>query len=1293
MSIARTAPESFEFQDLTCVATVLRFLDAGVGVDRFVVEPKGGEDGSLHTNAPDPVHYEVQIKAGAGPATMESLALWMTHFPERRDRGMLIERLLADPQRRLIAVATGRASDALEPLLVRDDWSGGLSAATVKVDLAKQFIAAFGASPIDDNGQGKLHGKRVLHHASMAATLTVDQVRELLTRIAIVDRATKDRVTDRIERHLRKRGIPDDRLNDMVKHLRAIVGTKRNNGEDLASALEAEIEREVPTSISPLDYIPGSEEADWMARFTADNCVLLSGVTRCGKSTAAKWIAGQFETHGARIEQFGTMEEVERFLLDPTVGFRIAVLDDLLGGIHRAPEPERQLQRLSSFIARLRANRRLIVSQGQERLLEVAGVATLQDSRPGGLDWVDMSERPSAFLASLWQSFSMRSGLGEPLRTAMGNALANGSVRLEPGTLEFLANLPTARSGSMSVEEAVRAATVDADALAGALRLESRAPTMLQALALASAPQEPVTRRDLAFVAGKGGELLPSKATYLGLTRALGGGKRKQATLPNYAGDLSIEDNDQLDLDMLERRRMVETDASHRSGFTHAMYRAAAERIFRPLPRREVDEMMAMHQRALFARSPATTRAAARGLDWLMTRVSSHDAPLILKRAEEGLKSLFPTTRDICFDFLNRHYGAATDAGIDVAEAADHVSAIQIETLDWHEGEPMLPPDGNVRSDEFLRHYVAPDEGDVAPTLEFLKSIGGSTLTPEVAAGSLLFLKHHPEKASRRHIERLLSYDAAVIRADAAAMWLSIPREDDDEILGRIFDETHPAVASAALGSTTKVFMRLREPRRQRIVQGLKDMVTPANATVFLRFLSVFDRDKPTPESIPWGLFQALISRVLDALPVQARFNEARLYDIARKAGKALPAEVMASFCESWVSWAVRTDTADRYLDDYALGVIDILFDSLGGRADLRADAVLRLLGLHVTPNRLTVISNAVELWPSLSEFERDALLHTLTRESSDRLWRQAVALTRKEVPKAIEEALLPLGTRFKDGHAQLRLHQPELFNACFAVATGYPGRFEAWQKKPNSSFWRDAIVAIARNPADPLFDGAFELVLARSTKLNPGVKNLILAAVKVDADAVFRHLLKRTIFDGPRQRKAFWTLLLDAVGPDKDLKPWLDEMAEVAQHVLDKATGSDEWISNPAVRKSFDECMSRDILIYTMLEILFEADRTEKALAEMPDEEDDAAGEDGTGFLAEKYASLIIEMIKARPPRFLATIDDTTAVFKHLKISDEVVGALQTERDVLSPIFSKSYRQATRSAPSIRPAGWVVGH
>ena len=60
MSIARTAPGKFELQDLVCIELVLRF--GREAIERFVVEPKGGEDGSLFTTGAEPHHYEIQAR-------------------------------------------------------------------------------------------------------------------------------------------------------------------------------------------------------------------------------------------------------------------------------------------------------------------------------------------------------------------------------------------------------------------------------------------------------------------------------------------------------------------------------------------------------------------------------------------------------------------------------------------------------------------------------------------------------------------------------------------------------------------------------------------------------------------------------------------------------------------------------------------------------------------------------------------------------------------------------------------------------------------------------------------------------------------------------------------------------------------------------------------------------------------------------------------------------------------------------------------------------------------------------
>ena len=230
-------------------------------------------------------------------------------------------------------------------------------------------------------------------------------------------------------------------------------------------------------------------------------------------------------------------------------------------GSSPATEPDRQLQRLEVLVTKVGAVRRLIVAQGQERLLEVAGVGSLDDCRIHGHAWIDTARRSLSFLAQLWLAFAEQAGVGEPLRSAMAEALRTGTARLEPGTLQFLANLPAAKPGAMTVAEAERAALIDAKALSRALGGEASSPTLLRALAIGSSPREAVAWEELAFIGGEGGDVLPTRAAYLGLMMTMGGGARVAAPLPDYQATPQLDPPSLADLDMLERRRMIETTA------------------------------------------------------------------------------------------------------------------------------------------------------------------------------------------------------------------------------------------------------------------------------------------------------------------------------------------------------------------------------------------------------------------------------------------------------------------------------------------------------------------------------------------------------------------------------------------------------------------------------------------------------------------------------------------------------------------------------------------------------------
>lgn len=115
--------------------------------------------------------------------------------------------------------------------------------------------------------------------------------------------------------------------------------------------------------------------------------------------------------------------------------------------------------------------------------------------------------------------------------------------------------------------------------------------------------------------------------------------------------------------------------------------------------------MLAMHERALFARAPSTARAAALSLDWLLEHGGeSRGVPeALLVRAQAGLGSLFPTVRDLCFLFLLRHSARLGAWGDALPQAARTVASVELESLEWVNGEAMFPPDERIRDDAMMR--------------------------------------------------------------------------------------------------------------------------------------------------------------------------------------------------------------------------------------------------------------------------------------------------------------------------------------------------------------------------------------------------------------------------------------------------------------------------------------------------------------------------------------------------------------------------------------------------------------
>ena len=795
MSIATTAPEKFDFQDLVCVELILRF--GGDTNATMHIEPLIGEDAELRLSAQctSPTIVEVQVKGAASTITLDSIAECLAHFPPRKSIDCLLERLIASPSRIILLVMSARCDDTASIFAATSNWNGApLPSGRIKITDASAFLSAFGN--INISPTSRLKAARKAYCELIAKRITPAMARAALERVVVLERVTESDLEAMCDRHLRtNHRVPSDRIPDVINRLRNTIKQAKAKKVDAFSLARVVLTETAPVSIRPAEYVERGIEVRLIASLSSDKALLLSGPPRCGKSDMARWIAAEFEQLGYEVRDGVDVEAASRFLLDPIGAERLFVLDDPLGGSHLHPEAGRMLERMNALLGRLPGHRKIIIAQSQDVLLTTLRRTQLADCRVDGRAWEDLGKLAPDFLERLWICMANKGAVPTSLKDRLAQALGEGTVQLEPGCLRHLAASQDELTADMSLEHAIRLAREPAQELGRALATDEGMEMLLKAVAIGSAPAEPIETQELAFIMGVGDHRLPGKRAREGHVVQIGG-EVKPETKQSYETGPALDAAMEINLEKLERRGIVIVTDQQKITFVHPFYRAAAESVIGNPSARSAAVSVRLAERALFCLAPATSRASARNLDWLYEAFASRlDAQeRLLACCVEGLKSIFPATRDLCFSFLLRRFsdlGKELQKGLpDWARAIAHIS---LDDITWENGEARLPVAATVIGSNWLDRYLEHvEEVDVSAEIATLESETSAHLTPEGAAKALKFFVKAPTALSKRAVGRLLSYDEAAIRAEAARIWLCENHSEDAEVLSLIFDDGNP---------------------------------------------------------------------------------------------------------------------------------------------------------------------------------------------------------------------------------------------------------------------------------------------------------------------------------------------------------------------------------------------------------------------------------------------------------------------------------------------------------------------
>lgn len=1246
MSIEINGPKGYKFQDRVCV--LLAALAAENAAIELFIEPEGGEDARLVVMKQGARHViEVQAKSEQSDIGLDRLVDWLVHFPNRKTKGSLLENLVSNTSMSVLFVANGRCTDATAAHLVPLDVyrtsaeHGKVKDATESTLRNKLTSYAAMVSSTDR----VIDKKRRVHIGSILPKITALELRSASQRVMIVERLVNDDLARKIRDVLQTthRVIPDHAERVVHEIEEIIVREKRTQKNVLPEIAKVIRSGQATDPFRSPTHLVRDEEGFLQAQLSMNKVVLITGVPRVGKSFLARSLAASLEQQSFRVKLCSGVEEASRYLLEPVVEFRAALVDDPLGGSHASENAGRELSQIEQLIPRLESSRRLIVAQAQDRLLAVTRESVVQGLLTAGQAWLVLGPGDSKFLNNVWQEAAQLHLVPLALAEQVSQELLAGRLELEPGCLVHLASIHQQVVAGAQLVDVVRVARQDAKALGIALREEGLAPLMT-ALAVASTPELRVGETELAFILNPSRSDRPGKSD-LNTTMISIGANASQEVKASGAAEPTYDPIPKLDasaedaLEELELRRMV--SEVHRSyTFNHAFYRASAESLLDAATRKSREAVISTLERAIFTVEPSAAKAAATNLDWIYKNLCEHDGGSdVVAVAKSGLKSIFPAVRELCFNFLLKRLPTLPqDEQGEVSDWVDKVTWPRLSYVVWSNDEPRIPPAIMAGALEVALFPEQVKRSEVDGSLELLNSERADKVSTQAAARATQFLAENPDAMTAQMAARLLSFNDGLIRAPAVKAWLRLPHVDDAEVLVRIFSEDHPAVVQAAYEGVLKVWPNCDEDRQKQLLDGLQKMAaSPVTAAALVGDLVLISRKEYGGNSTPWKIFEVLMPVVLKELPLGASLRDERLYEVVDNSIGEISDKALTAIIDHWLGLVTKIADSGGVPSDYMLGVSDIVVSGLPLGSVDRLSRIDRLLGVPGTPARIRVVADLVAHWEDLSEEERTKLLGHLVAGSLDDVWVQAAALTRTTVPAEIQVKLLPEGARLdRPARDVIALMDPKLLSASINVFTGHhPIIYSIGASGHRNTAWKAIVSEIAVMPEHEIFEVAWDWLMTRDM-VDEMVK-AILSLGSSHADRVAELVLDRKRRTNGEFLPDVWSALFGLPVPKVIKTRWLSRMAKIAPSVLDSFQEAFEWIPNDHLNEFFS-LLQPDSNYIRAIDIVLDSTAVDPEPAE----------------LVANFVKSVKAWLKSSPPKCCPTYDYLERSFKDMGVEDE---------------------------------------
>ncbi|MGN7373082.1 hypothetical protein ACTHPZ_02535 [Bacillus halotolerans] len=1177
MSIEIVGTKAYDYQYLMTVYIALR--SHHISGAELIVEAKGGEDAELRIPSEIGVKtIEIQIKSERSPLALKSLVTWLAHFPGYIAENNLLSRLETDPLRSVLFITQARCLDDTQPYCIENflvehreyplsrkktmEFLNFLSGCYERKDKALA---------IDRNTFCKKQSESLSEKKS--------ELQRISKKILIMEQMDENFIRREILSLLHtEHSIPQALCESvLLKLIQAVKEAKNNRSNVMPNILR--IIRQHNSHKMFMGYHTERKDIDFCyTQLKEQHVLLLTGISFCGKTHTAEYIADKFRDNGYICFKAFDIGEASRILTDMNSENRLCILEDPFGGSKLSQEAVEIWSKLNSLVTKMGPHRKLIVTSRIDLLQMITKENDIKRIKTQFISWCDLTVTDSALAKSIWEQYCKIKGIPHDVKIKILRVL-NYSI-LQPGQLRHLAFIEQSELINKSTTELEKMAKVDAVELGQSfLSKENTAlEQLLIILGMCTSPSLGVSEEDLF----------------------------------NIIKDIGSSPQEKIEqlLEHLETHGYIKYINNYWL-FSHPTYYESAMFVIEHQGRFKRRFINSLITYVIDSTDSFILLNIIKKFKRLLDAYQETELRLlIINKSFSILEHNSPAIRDAVLPFLVSQISELSTEHqkclINFVEKGD----IDEADLEWKNGLPLIK-ENILDVLDFTRLRLNSkrllDKEEYITILNRLAYPSPENIVlPEEAWKASQNLKILPdEKINVRYLRQLMTYDEAIIRKKTA-YFIMRHYGENEELVDIVFRDGHPSVIKNAILGCFQSWPTLSEERRLSLKEYIKyALKKPANCAATNNFFVKFAKEH-SPYSIywdemdesgrvlVWNLWAETFPVFLNSVPIMLlEVDEPYLFTSIKKSADYISDEMKFNLSKAWFDWLDRVLDL-RIANDYGLAVADFLLSHISN-AYLRKKLGHKLLNYNDSALVMVSLSEYIYSWEKLSYEEKKDVLDLMNSERTDLNWIWAVALTRKKTPDEIINLNPELLKVMQQPIETWSNILPEsLIADCLAVVTGYPSLFACiGLTGTNNNDWRKVLFSILNKPVHRAFPIA-QNYLVKSV-FNDNFKDnennietiwmeLCGSPKKSIRDSCFELLLHYTIKIVRPNSKRFWTIFFENI-PKGDVDSYIERVLTFIESISRHCDRLDD-IFGEEIGGRLISILKADLLIFNILMI-----------------------------------------------------------------------------------------------------------